>query len=157
MLKVTGDENKTIYSGKQTENVYLPEGGTIQTMPEDENAAKLPKPTTLAERIADGKSIYAKTCFACHQENGEGLPNAFPPLAKSDYLNADHIKAIQIILNGKSGEMVVNGQKYNSVMPAQTLTDDEIANVLTFVYSSWGNSKKEVTADMVAKTRKPAK
>jgi nitrite reductase (NO-forming) len=157
MLKVTGDENKSIYSGKQTDEVYHPEGGTIQNMPTDENAVKLPKPTTLPERIEDGKSIYNKTCFACHQPTGEGLPNTFPPLAKSDYLNADANRAIEFILKGKTGEIVVNGKKYNSVMTAQVLTDDEIANVLTFVYSSWGNSKKDITPAMVAAVRKTIK
>ncbi len=156
ILKVTGDENKTIYSGTQSDNVYLPEGGTIQTMPGNKSAS----PTiavTLPERIAEGKSIYSTTCFACHQPNGEGLPNAFPPLAKSDYLNADVNRAIEIVLRGKTGEMTVNGKKYNSVMTAQTLTDEEIANVLTYVYSTWDNSKKEVTKEMVAKIRQENK
>lgn len=157
MLKVTGEENKTIYSGKQSENVYHPEGGTIQTMPVDPNASKVHKPTTLAERIADGKSVYAKTCFACHQPNGEGIANAFPPLAKSDYLNADVNRAIEIVLKGKTGEIVVNGNKFNMVMTAQTLKDEEIANVLTYIYSGWDNSKKEVTAEMVAGIRKKTK
>ena len=86
----------------------------------NETGAKAPKAVTLVERIADGKSIYAKTCFACHQATGEGLPNAFPPLAKSDYLNADVNRAIEIVLKGKTGEVVVNGKKFNSVMTAQT-------------------------------------
>ncbi len=154
MLKVTGDENKTLYSGKQSEDVYHPEGGTIQTMPTDENAKKMSKPTSLPERIADGLSIYNKTCYACHQATGEGLPSAFPPLAKSDFLNADANRAIEIVLKGKTGEIVVNGKKYNSIMTAQTLTDEEVANVLTYVYSTWGNSKKEVTAAMVSAVRK---
>jgi nitrite reductase (NO-forming) len=153
MLKVSGDENKNIYSGKQTDAVYHPEGGTIQTMPVDANAPKAPKATTLAERIEEGKSIYNRTCFACHQPSGEGLPNTFPPLAKSDYLNADINRAIEVVLKGKTGEILVNGKKYNNVMTAQTLTDDEVANVLTFVYNHWGNSKKEVTSAMVAKVR----
>lgn len=153
ILKVIGEENKTIYSGTQSDNVYLPEGGTIQTMPANAGP-KLKKPTTLAERIEDGKSIYGRTCFACHQANGEGLPNAFPPLVKSDYLNADVNRAIEFVLKGKTGEITVNGKKYNSVMTAQTLTDDEVANVLTFVYNSWGNNKKEVTPTMVSTIRK---
>ena len=153
MLKVTGDENKSIYSGKQTDAVYHPEGGTIQNMPEDANAAKAPKAVTLAERIEDGKSIYNRTCFACHQPTGEGLPNTFPPLAKADFLNADSDRAIEFVLKGKTGEITVNGKKYNNVMTAQVLTDEEVANVLTFVYNSWGNSKKEITAAMVAKVR----
>lgn len=153
MLKVTGEENKTIYSGTQSDNVYLPEGGTIQSMPAN-TGPKLKKPATMAERIADGKSIYGKTCFACHQPTGEGLPNTFPPLSKSDFLNANPEKAIEFILKGKTGEITVNGKKYNSVMTAQTLTDNEVANVLTYVYNSWGNSKKEITPAMVSAVRK---
>lgn len=153
MLKVTGDENKTIYSGKQIEGIYHPEGGTIQSMPNDDKVAAAPKPVSIKERIDAGKMIYSETCFACHQAAGEGVPNAFPPLAKSDYLNENVERAIDIVLHGKSGEITVNGKKYNSVMTAQTLNDDEIANVLTYVYSNWGNSNKEVTAAMVAKVR----
>ena len=85
------------------------------------------------------------------------MPNTFPPLAKSDYLNANPTSAIEFIIKGKTGEIVVNGKKYNSVMTAQVLTDDEIANVLTFVYNSWGNSKKEITPAMVAAVRKTVK
>ncbi|MCH4830828.1 nitrite reductase, copper-containing [Flavobacterium covae] len=152
MINVTGEDNKKVYSGTQSDQVYLPEGGTIQSMP-NEKVIKPAKAVTLTERIADGKSVYGKTCFACHQANGEGLPNAFPPLAKSDFLNADINRAIEIILKGKTGEITVNGKKFNSVMTAQTLTDEEVANVLTYVYSQWGNSKKEVTPAMVAAVR----
>lgn len=97
--------------------------------------------------------MYSKTCFACHQENGDGVANAFPPLAKSDFLNADAERAIGIVLHGKNGEVTVNGKTYNSTMPAQTLSNEEIANVLTYVYSSWGNSNKDVTSAMVAKVK----
>jgi len=152
MLKVTGDENKNIYSGKQVEGIYHPEGGTIQTMPGGKSEAA-PKAVTLPERIEAGKILYAKTCFACHQDNGAGVANAFPPLAASDYLNEDVDRAISIVMHGKSGEITVNGKKYNSVMTAQTLNDEEVANVLTYVYNSWGNSKKDVTTDMVSKVR----
>jgi nitrite reductase (NO-forming) len=152
MLKVVGEENKTIYSGKQVEGIYHPEGSTIQTMPSEAEASR-PKPTSLAERIEAGKNVYLKTCFACHQPNGEGVTNAFPPLVKSDYLNADVNRAIDIVLKGKTGEITVNGKKFNSVMTAQTLTDDEVAQVLTYVYSTWGNNKTDVSAAMVAKRR----
>lgn len=155
MLNVTGKDNKKIYSGTQSDEVYHPEGGTIQSMPDD-IAAKPTKAVTLEERISEGKSVYAKTCFACHQPSGEGLPNAFPPLAKSDYLNADVNRAIDIIIKGKTGKITVNGKEYNSVMTAQQLSDEDIANVLTYIYSTWGNSKKVVTPEMV-KARKNKK
>ncbi|MBL4586730.1 MAG: nitrite reductase, copper-containing [Flavobacteriales bacterium] len=151
MLKVEGAENKTVYSGKQVEGIYNPEGGSIQSMPGEAPVAA--KATSVAERIKLGKQIYSQTCFACHQGEGQGIANAFPPLAGSDYLNADVDRAIAAVLHGLTGEITVNGNKYNSVMTAQTLTDEEVANVLTFVYNSWGNNKTEVTPMMVAKVK----
>jgi len=151
MLKVQGPENKTIYSGKMQEGIYQPEGGTIQEMP-GENA-KVPNATSLSQRIEYGKQIYSQTCYACHQPNGEGIASAFPPLAQSDYLNADLDRAISNVLHGKTGEITVNGKTYNSIMPAQNLSDEQIANVLTYVYNSWGNSKLEVKPEQVEKVR----
>ncbi|PJJ09197.1 dissimilatory nitrite reductase (NO-forming) copper type apoprotein [Flavobacterium sp. 1] len=154
MLKVTGEENKKIYSGTTQEGIYLPEGGNIQNMPVGEKVAKSTVAKTLPEQIKSGKGIFGTTCFACHQSEGQGVPNAFPPLAKSDYLNADPKRAIQTVIRGLSGEIVVNGKKINSVMPSQNLSDDEIADVLTYVYSSWGNNKTVVTPAMVKAQRK---
>ncbi len=154
MLKVKGEEDKKLYSGVKQEGIYNPEGGTIQTMPTDDSKKTVVKTAkSLSEKIASGKNIYTKTCFACHQANGEGIANAFPPLAKSDYLNADVKRAISIVLHGKTGEITVNGKKYNSVMTKQTLTDDEIADVLTYVYNSWGNNKTDVTASLVSEVK----
>ncbi len=103
-------------------------------------------------KVATGEDIYKKTCIACHQANGEGLPNTFPPLAKSDYL-AKKENAIHQVLKGSSGEIVVNGKKFNSTMPPQTLSDEEIATVLTYVYSSFGNTGGTVTTDEVKQVR----
>ncbi|WP_062061456.1 copper-containing nitrite reductase [Aquimarina longa] len=154
MLKVQGDDNKKIYSGKQEEGIYQPEGGGIQEMPAEEGVATTEETAkTFEEKMEYGKATYMQTCFACHQAEGQGIANAFPPLAKSDYLNADLNRAIDIILHGKTGEITVNGEKYNSVMTKQDLTDEEISNVLTYVYNSWGNSKKEITPSMVASRR----
>ncbi|WP_286969451.1 copper-containing nitrite reductase [Flavobacterium sp. UBA4854] len=153
MLKVEGKENKNIYSGTIQEGIYLPEGGTIQKMP-GTAAAKVTVPKrTVEEKVKIGKEIFGTTCFACHQSEGQGIPSTFPPLAKSDYLNADSKRAIKTILHGLTGEVTVNGKKYNNVMPAQNLSDDEIANVLTYIYSSWGNNKTEVTPEMVKALR----
>ncbi len=151
MLKVEGEENKKVYSGVVQEGIYHPEGGGIQEMPDDEKA-KTPAVTsgkTLAEKMESGKQIYMKTCFACHQAEGQGIPNAFPPLAKSDYLNADVRRAIEIVVKGKTGEITVNGEKYNSVMTRQAISNDEVADVLTYVYNSWGNNKTNVTKAQV--------
>ena len=158
MINVKGDANKTIYSGKIEEGIYLPEGGTIQEMPiseEEAAAAKKPLPDlNKNQRVALGKNVYMQTCFACHQATGQGIPNAFPPLAKSDYLNADVNRAIDAVLYGLTGEITVNGKQYNSVMTAQTVSDREAANVLTYVYNSWGNNGTVVTDEMVNSRRR---
>lgn len=153
MLKVSGEENKKIYSGTIQEGIYLPEGGGIQTMPGEASQPEAPTAVSKEERIKLGKQIYSQTCFACHQAEGQGIPSAFPPLAKADYLNADVERAISIVLNGMSGPITVNGQEYNSVMTAQSLSDEEVANVLTYVYNSWGNNGTEVTPTMVTKVK----
>ena len=115
---------------------------------------KVEKSTVLQDANA-GKAVYTKVCAACHQPTGTGLPGAFPPLAKSDYLNADVNRAIKTVIKGLTGKVTVNGKVFNSAMPAQaTLSDKEIADVLTYVYASWGNSKKKVTPAMVKAQRK---
>ena len=157
MLKVEGEESKKIYSGTTQEGIYLPEGGTIQNMPKENGTAKKVAAKTVPEQIKSGKELYGRTCFACHQPEGQGVPNAFPPLAKSDFLNANPDRAISAVLHGLSGEVVVNGKKFNNVMTSQNLTDDEVADVLTYVYSSWGNNKTVVTPAKVKAVRaKPA-
>lgn len=99
-----------------------------------------------------GEEIYKKTCIACHQANAEGVPGAFPPLAKSDYL-ANRDATIKQVLKGSTGEITVNGKTYNGTMPPQPLTDAEIASVLTYVYSNFGNSACTITPDEVKALR----
>jgi len=155
MLKVEGEEEKKIYSGEIREGIYLPEGPGIQNMPTTNEIVESEIPAkSFEEQMKFGKQIYMQTCFACHQAEGQGIPNAFPPLAKSDYLNADVNRAIGVVINGLSGEITVNGEKYNSVMTKQMISSDDVANVLTYVYNSWGNSKKVVTKKMVDDVKK---
>ncbi len=99
-----------------------------------------------------GDVVYKKTCITCHQTNGEGIPNTYPPLAKSDFI-ADKEKTIAQVIKGYSGELTVNGKKYNSAMPAQQLNDEEVAAVLTYVYGNFGNGGTTVTADEVKAVR----
>jgi nitrite reductase (NO-forming) len=154
MLKVEGEENENIYTGEQYDGIYLPEGPGIQEMPTTDGVVESEIPAqNFEEQMKFGKQIYMQTCFACHQAEGQGIPNAFPPLANSDYLNADVNRAIDIVLNGKTGEITVNGQKYNSVMTRQMLSSEEIANVLTYVYNNWDNNKTVVTSEMVNKVK----
>ena len=99
-----------------------------------------------------GDVVYKKTCITCHQANGEGLPNTYPPLAKSDFIS-DKEKTIAQVIKGYSGELTVNGKKYNSAMPAQQLNDEEVAAVLTYVYGNFGNGGTTVTPDEVKAVR----
>ena len=101
-----------------------------------------------------GKTVYSQTCIACHQATGLGIPGAFPPLAKSDYLNQDVNRAIKQVIKGSTAPITVNGKKFATPMPAQALTDQQIADVLTYVYGSWGNKKTSVTVAMVKAQRK---
>lgn len=120
----------------------------------NETTDNKPAPTKSPnQNIEKGKAVFAKTCIACHQANGQGIPNAFPPLAKSDYLNKDVKRAIHQVIKGSSGPIVVNGKTFNGTMPPQNLSDQEIADVLTYVYSSWGNNKSKVTPAMVKAVR----
>lgn len=102
-----------------------------------------------------GEAAYLANCAACHQPNGAGLPGAFPPLAKSDFLsNKSKQEVILSVIKGISGPLKVNGVDYNSVMPAMShLPDADIANILTYVYQSWGNPGGSVSAAEVAKAR----
>jgi nitrite reductase (NO-forming) len=77
------------------------------------------------------------------------VPEAFPPLAKSDFLNADKVRAIKTVTGGLEGKVEVNGQSYNGVMPAWSLSDEEIAEVLTYIYNNWGNAGHDVTSEEV--------
>ena len=150
-LKVTGDDDKLVYSGKIGDEVYRPEGSSIRVA--DEAALPLPMAKTKLERITRGEAIYKTNCAACHQSNGQGIPNAFPPLAKSDFLNKDKIRAIKTVTGGLKGPIKVNGQLFDGVMPAWNLSEDEIASVLTYVFGAWGNSGKDVTPQEVKANR----
>ncbi|WP_313115196.1 copper-containing nitrite reductase [Aequorivita sediminis] len=156
VLNVEGEENEKVFAGEIYEGIYLPEGSVIQSMPslgkKDDKKEEV-KALSFEEKMKFGKDKYMATCVACHQANGQGIEGAFPPLAKADYLNEDVDRAIDIVLNGKSGEITVNGKKYNSVMTAQALSDEDVANVLTYVYNSWGNNKTDVTPEMVKAVR----
>jgi nitrite reductase (NO-forming) len=113
---------------------------------------------TKQQQIEAGGVLFKGTCSTCHQDNGQGLQNVFPPLAKSDYLLGDPQRAIAIVLNGMTGQVTVNGSSYNSVMPPMSqLNDDEVANILTYVLNNWGNNGPAISAEQVAKMRATTK
>jgi nitrite reductase (NO-forming) len=160
ILKAEGSENKAIYSGKEVDYVYLgdraqPNLSAVSTAAKAADAGEL----TVEEQVAAGKALFDGTCAACHQPTGEGLAGVFPPLAKSDYVATDPKRVPTVILHGLQGPVVVNGKDYNSLMPPMSqLTDDEVANLSTYVLNSWGNPGGRVTKAEAAAIRqaKPA-
>jgi nitrite reductase (NO-forming) len=153
-LKATGDENKLVYSGKQFDLVYQPEGAGVRVA--TGNVTDVPEAKSKDERIKLGSAVFQNNCQACHQADGAGVPNAFPPLARSDYLNADKVRAIKTVTGGLEQKLVVNGKEFNGLMPAWDLSDEDIANVLTFAYNNWGNDGHEVTPEEVRQHRAKA-
>ena len=171
MLKVDGLQNMLVYSGKEVDATYL--GKAVEAGSEAEKKVAALKAAVAKEikgnpRIADlnkeiqvqkGKQVYLQTCFVCHQPDGKGIPDQIPPLAASDFLmnTANRARIIRGVLVGQSDEMIVNGKTYkNTMIPLNYLTDEQVANVLTYARNTWGNSGDAVTATEVAKLRNEA-
>jgi mono/diheme cytochrome c family protein len=105
-----------------------------------------------------GKKIYGGNCANCHQSTGQGQPGSYPPLAGSDYVNGSKERLAAILLKGLQGPLTVRGASFGTmVMPAQEtiLTPEKIADLMTYIRGSWGNTANAVTADEVnaAKTK----
>ncbi len=110
-----------------------------------------------------GKKLYNTpgACVTCHQPNGMGLPGAFPPLAKSEWVTGSDERLVRILLHGVQGPIKVSGVDYNSAMPAFgkvpgsgfNWTDDKIAAVATYIRQEWGNQAAAVATDKVAAIR----
>jgi mono/diheme cytochrome c family protein len=102
-----------------------------------------------------GAEVFAARCAACHQSGGTGIPGAFPPLAGSAWVTGPDVTAVRILLHGIQGPLTVNGAAYNGAMPAfaSQLSDEEIAAVLSYVRSQWGNQASPVQAGQVTAER----
>jgi glucose/arabinose dehydrogenase/cytochrome c5 len=110
----------------------------------------------LFKNVPVNSSVYATYCAACHQINGKGDGNRFPPVAQSEWVNSDKQRLITIVLNGLSGPITVQGLPYNEVMPAHGgfLSDKQIADVLTYIKLNFNNTPEIVTSSEVAEVRK---
>jgi cbb3-type cytochrome c oxidase subunit III len=108
---------------------------------------------SVASAASDGKSIFNTNCSTCHQANGQGSPGVFPPLAgNKDVTEKDPSKIIGIVMHGLNTPITVNGKQYSGGMPPWkgTLSNADIAAVLTYVRSSWGNDAPAVTEKQVS-------
>ena len=96
--------------------------------------------------------------MACHQSNGKGASGRFPPLNSTDWVIGDKERLVHLILNGMEGEIEVNGEIYNGLMPQHSfLNDDQIADVLTYIRTHFDNKATIITAEEVEKFRKSNK
>ncbi len=104
---------------------------------------------------ASGAALYGQYCAACHQTSGKGMPHAFPSLADNPVVKGDPHYLARVVLYGLRGGIVANGQTYNSAMSgfAGNMDDTQIADLLTYIRSSWGNNAPEVSADVVKAER----
>lgn len=109
---------------------------------------------TEAEAVNPGKAVYDKYCLVCHQSDGSGVPGMHPPLTPGSWVGNDPKELVAIMMKGLSGKVEVDGEVYNGFMPSQAqLTDEEIAAVLTYIRSSFGNNFDPVDASLVKKVR----
>ena len=109
----------------------------------------------LAKSIERGKDVYTSNCIDCHMAGGIDPQGQYPPLAKADYLTKPADSLINIVLQGQTGEILVNSKKYNDQMLAQDyLADAQIADVLNYVRNSWGNKFDVIAPQQVKSMRK---
>jgi nitrite reductase (NO-forming) len=150
ILNVEGKRAPTVFSGNQLDAPY--------TGPLRLGAAAAPRRVAVAaaKPVDAGQQIYGAVCAACHQPEGQGIAGVFPPLAGSDYLaRAPKEMVIRHVLEGLQGPITVNGVAYNGAMPPLGYLDDaQIAAVLGYVRSAWGNELDAVTAAEVTSVRR---
>lgn len=117
---------------------------------EDNTLAQISDPEVMQYAIP-GKTLYESYCANCHQSNGEGLGKLIPPLRDADYFKSSVHRTVWIIRHGQSGEITVNGEKYNQAMPGNpTLKPLDIAQITTYLYNIWEMDEGVITANEVA-------
>lgn len=111
-------------------------------------------PAEPAEKEHPGKAVYTQYCLTCHQADGSGVPGMHPPLGPGSWVGQDPKDLIAIMMKGLSGKIEVDGEIYNNFMPSHAkLTNEEMANVLSYIRSNFGNKFDAVTPEMVQKIR----
>jgi mono/diheme cytochrome c family protein len=144
------------YSGNFSGDALDPYGGEPQTMKKAGGPQGAQQAAELSPRDR-GKKIFAANCQTCHQANGLGVAGQYPPLAGSEFTIGGSRRPAMIVLKGLQGPVTVKGQKFGSAVMQpweKTLTDQKIADVLTYERSEWGNNASLVTAEQIAALRK---
>ena len=132
--------------------IYSTPSGEESAFGDQRTVADLRPPVVLAGAApaVDGKQLYGAKCAACHQGSGLGVAGVFPPVAASEWVIGDEKILTNILLHGVNGEMIVKGITYKGAMPAwKSLSDDELAAVLTYIRSDWGNAAPPIKAETI--------
>ena len=132
--------------------IYSTPSGEESAFGDQRTVANLRPPVVLAGAApaVDGKQLYGAKCAACHQGSGLGVAGVFPPVTASEWVIGDEKILTNILLHGVNGEMIVKGITYKGAMPAwKSLSDDELAAVLTYIRSDWGNAAPPIKAETI--------
>lgn len=106
------------------------------------------------DKAIPGAQVYNTYCISCHQHNGHGDGNRFPPLDSSEWVNGDKQKLIDVVLNGLNIPITVKGKPYNNLMPQHSfLRDEDIAQVLNYIRQHFNNNTDAITVEEVKKAR----
>lgn len=116
-------------------------------------------PKNVAHTSIDrGKTVFATYCLACHQADGSGVPNLNPPLIKTTWVLGNKTTLIQQVLKGSNGKVEIEGETFNNVMPPMAhLTDQQVADVLSYVRNSFGNKASAISTTEVKLVRAKTK
>lgn len=136
-----GNASKVAGAEKSPKNAGKPTSNTSKTS------------INVKKAIASGKAVYTQNCVVCHQVDGGGVQNMNPPLIKTSYVLGDKSTLVSILLKGMS-QQEIDGEVYTNVMPSfEFLTDQQIADVLTYVRNSFGNTASAVAVSEVKTAR----
>ncbi len=140
---------RIMYYGPDSEVTSRPQELAAQEPSSDMEGAE-----ALSGRLADGQAVYNTFCRACHMDDGNGVPSMNPPLAGTDWVTGDKERLIGVVLNGMSEPIEINGETYQNAMASHAfLTDQQIADVLTYIRQSFGNEAEAVSPELVASVR----
>jgi mono/diheme cytochrome c family protein len=152
------------YLTLRTDKITMEEGDS-RTTPVAQNSAATgggapaAAPDDHAALIEKGKQVFTTTCQACHQADGKGIASVFPPLAGSEWVQGPPKRMVAIVLHGLEGAITVEGQKFQNLMPPfqQQLTHDDIAAVVSYVRSSFGNTAPAISKELVEEVAEQTK
>ena len=140
--------------GRVWKIMYYEDGLPVELEERNSAVASNDQEVEIDPALIPGKKVYDAFCSACHQANGKGAPGMNPPLAGTDWVTGDKARLIKVILNGMSEPVEINGEIYQNIMASHAfLSDQQIADVLSYIRNTWGNDASMITADEVKNQR----